>query len=84
MATKEGIHKSWQKFLAPLAGAAVTALGVYATVAQQSYSHENDSKIAVMESRIENMELLRDDVKELSRNVYELIGEIRAKRSPKR
>ncbi|MBQ2016110.1 MAG: hypothetical protein II207_03820 [Clostridia bacterium] len=82
--TKEGIHKSWQKFLAPLAGAAVTALGVYATVAQQSYSHENDSKIAVMESRIENMELLRDDVKELSRNVYELIGEIRAKRSPKR
>lgn len=84
MATKEGIHKSWQKFLAPLVGAAVTALGVYATVAQQSYSHENDSKIAVMESRIENMELLRDDVKELSRNVYELIGEIRAKRSPKR
>ena len=82
--TKEGIHKSWQKFLAPLAGAAVTALGVYATVAQQSYSHENDSKIAVMESRIENMELLRDDVKELSRNVYELIGEIRAKRCPKR
>ena len=82
--TKEGIHKSWQKFLAPLAGAAVTALGVYATVAQQSYSHENDSKLAVMESRIENMELLRDDVKELSRNVYELIGEIRAKRSPKR
>ena len=82
--TKEGIHKSWQKFLAPLAGAAVTALGVYATVAQQSYSHENDSKIAVMESRIENIELLRDDVKELSRNVYELIGEIRAKRSPKR
>ena len=82
--TKEGIHKSWQKFLAPLAGAAVTALGVYATVAQQSYSHENDSKIAVMESRVENIELLRDDVKELSRNVYELIGEIRAKRSPKR
>lgn len=84
MATKEGIHKSWQKFLKPLVDAIVGALAVYCMVVQQSYSHENDSKIAVMESRVKNIELLRDDVKELSRNVYELIGEIRAKRSPKR
>lgn len=84
MTTKEGIHKNWQKFLKPLVDAIIGALAVYCMAAQQSYSHENDSKLAVIESRIENVELLRDDVKELSRNVYELIGEIRAKRSPKR
>ena len=81
---KESLSTSWQKFLKPLVDAIVGALAVYCMAAQQSYSHENDSKIAVMESRVENIELLRDDVKELSRNVYELIGEIRAKRSPKR
>lgn len=81
MGTKEGIHKSWQKFLAPLAGAAVTALGVYATAAQQSYSHENDSKVAVLESRLQELEALRADVKELSKEVHELVGEIRANRN---
>lgn len=84
MVNKESVHKSWQKFLKPLVDSIIGALAVYCMVVQQSYSRENDSKIAIMESRIENMELLRDDVKELSRNVYELIGEIRAKRSPKR
>ena len=57
MGTKESIHKSWQKFLAPLAGAAITALGVYATAAQQSYSHENDSKVAVLEARVTDFEI---------------------------
>lgn len=77
-------HSEWRKFLQPLMDAIIGALAVYCMAAQQSYSHENDSKLAVIESRVENMELLRDDVKELSRNVYELIGEIRAKRSLKR
>lgn len=78
---KEEIHKSWQKFLAPLVGAAVTALGVYATAAQQQYSHDNDAKVAVIEQRLSEMEMLRADMKELSREVHELIGEIRAERA---
>ncbi len=80
MGTKESIHKSWQKFLAPLAGAAITALGVYATAAQQSYSHENDSKVAVIEARVTEIETLRSEFKDLSKEVHELIGEIRAQR----
>ena len=78
---KEEIHKSWQKFLAPLAGAVITALGVYATAAQQQYSHDNDSRVAVVESRLIELETLRADVKELSKEVHELIGEIRASRN---
>lgn len=78
---KESVHKSWQKFLAPLVGAAITALGVYATAAQQSYSHENDSRVAIMESRLREMETIKDDVKKLSAEVHELIGELRAARS---
>lgn len=81
MGTKESIHKSWQKFLAPLAGAAITALGVYATAAQQQYSHDNDRRVAVVESRIMEMETLKADVKELSKEVHELVGEIRANRN---
>ena len=77
---KQAIHRSWQKFLAPLVGAAVTALGVYATAAQQQYSHDNDAKVAVIEQRLSEMEMLRADMKELSREVHELIGEIRAQR----
>ena len=78
---KESVHKSWQKFLAPLVGAAVTALGVYATAAQQQYSHDNDRRAAIMESRLLEMETLKDDVKKLSAEVHELIGELRAARS---
>lgn len=78
---KESVHKSWQKFLAPLVGAAITALGVYATAAQQQYSHDNDRRVAIMESRLREMETLKDDVKKLSAEVHELIGELRAARS---
>ena len=74
-------HDKWMKFLAPLVGAAVTALGVYATAAQQSYSHRNDAKVEVIESQLKELESLKADVKELSRNVYTLIGEIRAQRN---
>lgn len=73
----ESPHKSWQKFLAPLVGALVTALGVYAS----SESKDNSSRLAVVETRIDNVERLRDEVQELSRNVYTLIGEIRAERA---
>ena len=74
-------HAKWMKFLAPLVGAAVTALGVYATAAQQSYSHRNDAKVEVIESQLKELESLKADVKELSRNVYTLIGEIRAQQN---
>lgn len=74
-------HDKWMKFLAPLVGAAVTALGVYATAAQQSYSHRNDAKVEVIESQIKELESLKADVKELSRNVYILIGEIRSQQN---
>ena len=76
-------HDKWMKFLAPLVGAAVTALGVYATAAQQSYSHRNDAKVEVIESQIKELETLKADVKALSAEVHELIGEIRAARSMK-
>jgi hypothetical protein len=78
---KESVHKSWQKFLAPLVGAAVTALGVYATAAHQQYSHDNDAKVHVLESRVIELETLKSDVKTLSAEVHELIGELRAARS---
>jgi hypothetical protein len=74
-------HDKWMKFLAPLVGAAVTALGVYATAAQQSYSHRNDAKVEVIESQINELETLKADVKQLTKEVYELIGEIRAYRN---
>lgn len=59
----------------------ITALGVYATAAQQQYSHDNDRRVAIMESRLREMETLKDDVKKLSAEVHELIGELRAARS---
>lgn len=77
---KESVHKSWQKFLAPLVGAAVTALGVYATAAQQSYSHRNDAKVEVIESQMRELSALKEDVKQLTKEVHELIGELRASR----
>ena len=73
----ENPHKSWQKFLAPLVGALVTALGAYAT----ANSRGNGERIAVVETRLNDVETLRNDVKELSKNVYTLIGEIRAERA---
>lgn len=73
-------QEKWRKLLTPLIGALVSALGIYATAAQQQYSHDNDRRVAVMESRLLDMETLKADVKELSKEVHELIGEIRAER----
>ena len=81
MEYREEWHDKWMKFLAPLVGAAVTALGVYATAAQQSYSHRNNANVEVIESQIKELESLKADVKELSRNVYVLIGEIRSQQN---
>lgn len=64
----------WRKLLAPLVGAAITALGVYAAAAQKSYSNDNDARMAVIERRVDDMESLKIDVKELSKEVHELIG----------
>lgn len=71
----------WRKLLAPLVGAAITALGVYATAAQQSYSHDNDARIAVIEQRVGEVEILKSDIKELSKEVHELIGVLRFRRT---
>lgn len=79
MTKTEGLK--WRELLAPLIGAIVTALGVYATAATQQYSHDNDARVAVLESRLRDMETLRDDVKQLSKDVHELIGELRADRT---
>lgn len=76
---KDRIHKSWQKFLAPLVQALIGALSVYCMASHQSYSHDNDATIAVMEQRISDVETLKADVKELSKEVHELIGEIRGR-----
>ena len=76
-------HDKWMKFLAPLVGAMITALGVYATAAQQQYSHDNDRRVAIIESHLLEIEMLKDDVKKLSAEVHELIGELRAARSMK-
>ena len=64
----------WRKLIAPLVGAAITALGVYATAAQKAYSNDNNARMAVIERRVDDMESLKNDVKELSKEVHELIG----------
>ena len=51
MTRNEGLK--WRKLLAPLIGAIVTALGVYATAATQQYSHDNDARVAVVEARLQ-------------------------------
>lgn len=78
---KEEIHKSWQKFLAPLVQAIIGALSVYCMASHQSYSHNNDANVAVIEQRVSDLESLKSDVKTLSYEVHELIGEIRASRN---
>lgn len=75
----EGVHRSWQKFLAPLVEAAIGALAVYGVASQHSDSGVFDSRISVVETRIETLDELRTDVKVLTREVHEMIGEIRAR-----
>lgn len=72
--TRQSESSKWRKLIAPLVGATITALGVYAAAAQKSYSTDNDARMAVIERRVDDMESLKDDVKELSKEVHELIG----------
>lgn len=73
-------HTKWRDFLRPLVEAAVTALAVYAAGVQHVSSSAFDSRISVVETKVEGISELRNDVNELSKNVHELIGEIRAER----
>ena len=80
---KPNEHSKWRDFLRPLVEAAVTALAVYAAGAQHVSSSAFDSRISVVETKVEGISELRKDVNDLSKNVYELIGEIRAERRAK-
>lgn len=73
-------HSRWRDFLRPLVETAVTALAVYAAGAQHMSSTTFDSRISVVETKVEGINELRKDVNDLSKNVHELIGEIRAER----
>ncbi len=66
-----------KKLLTPLIGSLAAALGMYVASQQTSYATENDTKMAVMEHRVTEIEKIREDVKSLSNEVHELIGEIR-------
>jgi hypothetical protein len=76
-------HSRWRDFLRPLVEAAVTALAVYAAGVQHVSSTSFDSRISVVETKVEGISELRKDVNDLSKNVHELIGEIRAERRQK-
>ena len=76
-------HSKWRDFLRPLVEAAVSALAVYAAGAQHLSSTSFDSRISVVETKVEGVNELRKDVNDLSKNVHELIGEIRAERRAK-
>lgn len=69
-----------KKLLTPLIGTIATVLGLYAASQQTSYATVNDTKMAVMEHRVSEIEKIREDVKSLSNEVHELIGELRNRR----
>lgn len=80
MSEKTEIHKSWQNFLHPLVEV-MLGLGLAMTAYfQHSGSNEFESRLAVVENKVGGIDELRRDVVELSKNVYTLIGEIRAER----
>ena len=76
-------HAKWRDMLRPLVEALVTALAVYAVGAQHVSSGSLDSRISVVETKMEGIGELRKEVVDLSKNVHELIGEIRAERRRK-
>ena len=78
MSTNE--HSKWREFLSPV----VQGLSILMAAAALSFQHSDsgalDSRVSVVESKIESVGELRKDVNELSKSVHELIGEIRAGR----
>lgn len=76
--TSEG--KEWRKFLQPVITGLCALMAAAAFALQQSDSGNFDARLSVVESRVGGIDELRRDVNELSKNVYTLIGEIRADR----
>lgn len=73
-------NEKWRKFLQPLVEV-LLGLGLAMTAYfQHSGSNEFESRLAVVENKVGGIDELRRDVGELSKNVYTLIGEIRAER----
>lgn len=79
--TNEG--KEWRKFLQPVITGLCALMAAGAFALQQSSSDKFDARLSVVETRVGGIDDLRRDVNELSKNVYILIGEIRAGRNPK-
>lgn len=76
-------NEKWRKFLQPLVEV-LLGLGLAMTAYfQHSGSNEFESRLAVVENKVGGIDELRRDVAELSKNVYTLIGEIRAERRMK-
>lgn len=73
-------HAKWRALLKPLIEAIVAVLAVYAVGSQHVSSGSLDSRISVVETKVEGIGELRKEVVDLSKNVHELIGEIRAER----
>lgn len=70
----------WRKFLQPLVTGLVAFLAAATFYVQRSDSNSMEARIAVVENKVGGIDELRRDVTELSKNVYTLIGEIRAER----
>lgn len=73
-------HSEWRKFLQPVITGLCALLAAGAIALQQSSSGSFDSRLAVVENKVNGIDELRKDVNDLSKNVHELIGEIRAER----
>ena len=72
--------KEWRKFLQPLVTGLVAFLAAATLYVQRSDSNSMEARLAVVENKVNGIDELRRDVGELSKNVYTLIGEIRAER----
>ena len=70
-------QEKWRKFLSPLVQAIIGALAIYSAAAHQSYSRDNDVSVELIDHRLTEVEQLKRDVKDLSVEVHELIGELR-------
>lgn len=75
--------EKWRKFLQPVITGLCALMAAGAFTLQQSDSDKFDARLSVVETRVGGIDDLRHDVNELSKNVYILIGEIRAGRNPK-
>ena len=76
-------HTEWRKFLQPVITGLCALMAAGAFALQQSDSDKFDARLSVVETRVGGVDDLLKDVNELSKNVYILIGEIRAERRQK-